>query len=55
MGDFKHEKEGKMLDLDKMIDEMKRIHAGFQQVSFKKKDYKITIIIEEIEDDDEDS
>lgn len=55
MGDIKHEKEGKMLDLDKMIEEMKRIHAGFQQVSFKKKDYNITIIIEEIEDDDEDS
>lgn len=43
-----------MLDLDKMIEEMKRIRAGFQQVSFKKKDYNITIIIEEIEDEDED-
>jgi hypothetical protein len=42
-----------MLDLDKMIDEMKRINAGFQQVTFKKKDYSITIIIEEMEEEDE--
>lgn len=43
----------RMLDLDKMIENMKRINAGFQQVTFKEKDYSITIIIEEIEDDED--
>jgi phenylpyruvate tautomerase PptA (4-oxalocrotonate tautomerase family) len=43
----------KMLDLDKMIENMKKINAGFQQVTFKKKDYSITIIIEEVEDENE--
>ena len=43
----------RMLDLDKMIENMKRINAGFQQVTFKEKDYSITIIIEEIEESEE--
>lgn len=43
----------RMLDLDKMIENMKRINAGFQQVTFKEKDYSITIIIEEIEEDED--
>lgn len=43
----------RMLDLDKMIENMKKINAGFQQVTFKEKDYSITIIIEEVEDENE--
>lgn len=43
----------RMLDLNKMIENMKRINAGFQQVTFKEKDYSITIIIEEVEDENE--
>ena len=43
----------RMLDLDKMIENMKRINAGFQRVTFKEKDYSITIIIEEVEDENE--
>ena len=43
----------RMIDLDKMIENMKRINAGFQQVTFKEKDYSITIIIEEVEDEND--